>query len=115
VKPHEHLNHVAGRAETSKNGQDLRSRKSRNFKIFIAMKKRIISLGIIAAFGFGTFLASCGKEEDNNTSCSCTESDYEGYSATRNVTPSSYGAASCADLELKLKKEGGGEYMYSCH
>jgi hypothetical protein len=75
--------------------------------------KKILLVSAIAVFGLGAFLGSCSSDDDK--ACSCTESDGYGYNATRNVTPSSYGASNCADLELKLKKETNGEYYYSCH
>jgi hypothetical protein len=79
------------------------------------MKKQFLLVGVIVAMGLGLFFMACDDDEDNEKSCSCTESDYSGYNATRNVTPSSYGAANCADLELKLKAQSDGEYIYSCH
>lgn len=60
--------------------------------------KKILLVGAIAAMTLGLFLASCEKAEDK--ACTCTESgDGDG---TRDVTPSSYGAKNCSDLELKL-------------
>ena len=80
------------------------------------MKKKFFLVGVIVTMGFGAFLVSCSKDDDGGSkTCSCQESDYSGYNATRNVSPSSYGAANCADLELKLRQQAGGEYNYSCH
>jgi hypothetical protein len=76
--------------------------------------KKFLLVGSIAVFGLVAFLVSCSKDDDEK-SCSCTESDGYGYNATRNVTPSSLGASNCSDLELKLQKESDGEYYYSCH
>ncbi len=77
------------------------------------MKRKIMLIGIITTMGLSAFLVSCSKDESNT--CSCQESDFSGYNATRNVSPSSYGASNCADLELKLRQQSGGEFMYSCH
>lgn len=75
------------------------------------MKKRILTVGVIAALALVSFLASCKKEE----SCMCNETDYEGYNATRKIDPSSFGASNCADLQIKLKIQAGGEYDYNCY
>jgi hypothetical protein len=66
VKLHEHLNHIAARAETRKNGQDLRSQSEQD-KILITMRTRCtkksqgygqiimkkVAMILIAVIGFG--------------------------------------------------------------
>jgi hypothetical protein len=86
VKLHEHLNHIAGRAGTSKNGQDLRSRteqekqflsvKRADVKQILEMKIKISFASFIVLIGLGAFLVSCKKDEDTKETklptCRCT-------------------------------------------
>ncbi len=67
----------------------------------------------VAVIGFSAFVVSCGKDDEKST-CMCTETDYEGYSASREVSPASFGAANCSDLELKLKEVSNFEFGYTC-
>lgn len=82
------------------------------------MKKKFFLVGAIAVMGLGAFLVSCDKEEDGAQSikCTCTETDYSGYSATRELDPASYGATNCSDLEIKLRMQAGSnsDFDYSC-
>jgi hypothetical protein len=87
-------------------------------KAKITMKKKILLASVIATCCLGAFLMSCSKDEDNSSkkkSCTCTESDGEGYSASREIDPASFGATSCADLELKLRVAAPDQdFSYSC-
>lgn len=62
--------------------------------------------------GVATFLSSC-KKESKEITCTCTESDGYGYSATKTVKPADYGIGSCAALEdyFIMNSE---EFYYSC-
>ena len=74
--------------------------------------KKIIFTGVAAIFELGVFFA-CGKDEESKK-CTCTESG-DGYSATRELDPASYGATNCSDLEIKLRMQSGdSDYDYSC-
>lgn len=78
------------------------------------MKKRLI---FIALLFFGTLsasLVSCDKD-DESKSCTCTETDYQGYSATQTLDPASFGATNCSDLTIKLRMQSDGEFDYSCN
>lgn len=78
---------------------------------FKLMKKKFFLVGAVALTGISIFLISCSKEM-----CSCTETDYEGYSATRELDPASYGATNCSDLEIKLRMQAGNDsdFSYTC-
>lgn len=77
------------------------------------MKKRIFLACAVTMACLTMFLISCNKEGDT---CTCTETDYEGYSATRELDPASYGATNCSDLEIKLRMQAGSysEFDYTC-
>lgn len=81
------------------------------------MKKRILLLSVLMALGVATFLSSCKKEDSDSggkeITCTCTESDGYGYSATETVKPADYGIGSCAALEdyFIMNSEG---FYYSC-
>lgn len=66
--------------------------------------------------GVATFLSSCKKEskESKEITCTCTESDGYGYSATQTVKPADYGIGSCAALEDYFIMMNGEEFYYSC-
>lgn len=68
--------------------------------------------------GVATFLSSCKKESKEITkeiTCTCTESDGEGYSATDTFKPADYGLGSCAALEDHFTMNMGSEgFYYSC-
>lgn len=71
---------------------------------------------MVIATAIGAFcmfaLSSCGNID---SSCMCTEYDPDSsYSASREVSPQSFGATNCSDLELKLKSASGFEFEYSC-
>ena len=67
--------------------------------------------------GFVAFLSSCKKDKETTkeTTCTCTESDDYGYSATGTYKPADYGMGSCAALEdyfiMNMGSEG---FYYSC-
>lgn len=76
------------------------------------MRKFILPLCAIALSTCAICMTACGDDE---SSCECIETDYDGYSATRTLDPKSYGATNCSDLEVKLKMASYGEYDYNCH
>lgn len=77
------------------------------------MKKRLIFVSLAALVTLGAFLSSCDKDE--SASCTCTETDYMGYSATQTLDPASFGATNCSDLTIKLRMQADGEFDYSCY
>jgi len=77
------------------------------------MKKRLIFISLTGLCTLCAFLASCDKDEPS--ACSCTETDYMGYSATQTLDPASFGATNCSDLEIKLRMQADGEFDYSCN
>lgn len=74
------------------------------------MKKKAFLIVAMAIIGFGVFVMSCTK-----TTCTCTETDYAGYTATRELDPASFGATNCSDLTVKLRMESNGEFDYYCN
>jgi len=76
------------------------------------MKKKVFSLFAVALSAFAICLTAC---EDEESSCTCTETDYEGYNATKELNPESFGAKNCSDLAVKLKMQADGEFDYSCN
>jgi hypothetical protein len=126
VKLQKHLNHIAAKAEIRKNGRIYFPRKAINTegtslmskrngrKAKFSMKTKFILVCLVILCGFAAFLISCSKDDEGSQSCTCMESDGAGYSASRVVTPSSFGAANCQDLELKLSVASSGDFDYSC-
>lgn len=76
-------------------------------------KNKILLVTLSMVFSISSFLISCSKDDDEK-SCYCTETDYEGYSASQTVNPASFGAANCSDLVVKLRMASNGEFDYSC-
>jgi hypothetical protein len=68
------------------------------------MKKVFLVGSMAAAIGFLVFCVSSCKEKEKT--CTCYDNRYD----SRTIDLSSYGAANCSDLELKLKAELGGTY-----
>jgi hypothetical protein len=84
-------------------------------KISFEMKKKYILVCLVVLCGLTMFIASCSKDEESK-SCTCTESDGEGYSASKVIDPASFGASNCSDLALKIRiAEGSGDFSYSCN
>jgi hypothetical protein len=82
------------------------------------MKKQsgfvIMVCAALMMVGTVAFVSSC-SEDDEATTCTCIESDS---GASRVVSPSSYGAANCSDLGLKLQSQAradGYNSSYSCN
>lgn len=73
-------------------------------KIFVVIATTISAICMFA-------LSSCSNVD---SSCLCTEYDPGYYSASREISPQSFGAKNCSDLELKLKAASGFEFEYSC-
>jgi hypothetical protein len=127
VKLHAHLNYNCRKEPklSKKRGKTCKAVSGRNKFIFDCfkevvvklkskMKKRIFIVGLVALIGLSVFFISCKEEESKK--CSCTETDYSGYSATRELDPASYGATNCSDLEVKLRMQAGSnsDYDYTC-
>ena len=74
------------------------------------MKKLICLAGVLCCLLLA--LPSCSKD----SKCHCNEYDADDGrlvgSGTMNA--SSFGAANCSDLELKLKMASGGDFYYQC-
>ncbi len=63
------------------------------------MKKKVMLVGIIAAMGFGVFLTSCSKDEDEFKGCTCMGVYRDGGRYSFTVTAAEakqYGATNCS-------------------
>lgn len=78
------------------------------------MKKRLIFITILSLGTLSASLVSCDKDDDSK-SCTCTETDYSGYSATQTLDPASFGATNCSDLAIKLRMQADDDFDYSCN
>jgi len=76
------------------------------------MKKKFYSLCVVALSVFAICLTAC--KDDEPSFCTCTETDYEGYTASKTLDPASFGATNCSDLEVKLRMQADGEFDYAC-
>ena len=77
--------------------------------------KKYLLVGVISILSLGAFLASCSKDDDDNKKmCTCTESDGDGYSATKSVDPATFSVSSCAELQSKLN-DFVDDFYYSCY
>jgi hypothetical protein len=92
-------------------GVDVKPRKK--------MKKKFFLVGIIAIMSLGA-LVSCSDDDNGGSakSCNCTEySDGENV-GSNTINPSSFGAANCSDLAIKLRAEAlksGYNNNFSCN
>ena len=82
------------------------------------MKKRFLfALGIVltaACLG----LSSCGDDDDDEPSntCTCTEYDsYKGTYTTKEIDPSTFGESNCSDLADKFNSYEDEDIVMSCH
>jgi hypothetical protein len=81
--------------------------------MFLSMKKKLLLVGVIAAMGFGAFVASCDEDDEEaaKKSCNCTSS----HGLSRIIDPASFGAKNCADLEIVMEAQASDNITYSCN